>query len=194
LLGDADRRALEARWREPHRHYHTMQHLDECLARFATVRSEAVRPDEVEAALWLHDAIYDPHAADNEERSAALAGEMLAAGGVGEAAIERVREMILATRHDMRPPPGDIALVCDIDLAILGESDARFAEYERQVRAEYAWVPAPIYRIRRRAILHGLLARTQLFITPSLRERFEAAARANLTRALARLQDEIAPD
>lgn len=192
LLRDADRRALEARWREPHRHYHTIQHLDECLALLDSVRGEAVRPEEVEAALWLHDAVYDPPAADNEERSAALAAELLAAGGVEGEVIARVRTMILATRHDATPPPGDAALVCDIDLAILGADQARFDEYERQVRDEFAWVPDPIFRARRLEILRTLMARPQLFATPSLRARFEERARANLTRSIAQLEGETA--
>lgn len=191
LLSEADRRALEARWREPHRFYHTMQHLNECLALLASERSAAQRPDEVEAALWLHDAVYDPHAADNEEQSAALAANLLGVSGVAEDAIERVRRMILATRHDSIAPSGDVALVCDIDLAILGQEDARFAEYERQVRAEYAWVPAAIFGVRRAEILRQLLARPQLFTTASLRDRFEVRARANITRSLAILQGEI---
>jgi predicted metal-dependent HD superfamily phosphohydrolase len=191
LLSEADRHALEVRWREPHRCYHTMQHLNECLALLASVRSAAQRPDEVEAALWLHDAVYDPHAADNEEQSAALAADLLGVSGAAEDAIERVRRMILATRHDSIVPPGDAALVCDIDLAILGQEDERFAEYERQVRAEYEWVPAAIFQARRAEILRQFLARPQLFTTASLRERFEARARANITRSLARLQGEI---
>lgn len=194
LLRPADRTALEIRWREPHRHYHTMQHLNECLARFASVRDEAARPDEVEAALWLHDAVYDPHAADNEERSAALAAKLLAANHCASETIARVRTMILATKHDAIAPTGDAALVCDIDLAILGANHARFDEYERQVRAEYAWVPAPIYRARRADILRGFLGRPQLFVTASLRAKLEAPARANLARSIARLHEGIEPN
>lgn len=194
LLGEADRQALEARWREPHRHYHTIQHLEECLALFAAVRDEAERPDEVEGALWFHDAIYDPHASDNEERSAALAREVLVARGIATDVIERVQAMILATRHDAVAPAGDIALACDVDLAILGADDARFDEYERQVRAEYAWVPAAIFRAQRAEILRRLLSRPQLFVTASLRERFEEAARSNIARSLAALTTGIERD
>jgi predicted metal-dependent HD superfamily phosphohydrolase len=40
--------ALHARliacWSEPHRHYHTLQHLRECLAQLDAARSDARRP------------------------------------------------------------------------------------------------------------------------------------------------------
>ena len=54
-----------ARYREPQRHYHTIQHLDECFERWPEIRLHAVRPAEAELALWFHDAVYDTHRADN---------------------------------------------------------------------------------------------------------------------------------
>lgn len=42
---------------EPHRTYHTAQHLRECLALLGTRASHAEEPAEVEATLWFHDAI-----------------------------------------------------------------------------------------------------------------------------------------
>jgi len=47
----------------------------------------------------------------------------------------------MATAHHDEPEGRDATLVVDIDLAILGTDPARFAEYEQQVRAEYAEVP-----------------------------------------------------
>src|SRR5689334_15382646 len=58
---------LLARWREPHRHYHTDEHLAfmlEIIDRHADLADDA---DAVRLAAWFHDAVYDPRAADNEE-------------------------------------------------------------------------------------------------------------------------------
>ena len=87
---------LLARYSEPERHYHTRQHLAECLAEFECSSHLALRPAEVEAGLWFHDAVYDPHRNDNEERSAALAREVLAGAGVAADAVARVADAIMA--------------------------------------------------------------------------------------------------
>ena len=57
---------------EPHRYYHTLQHIAECLVRFHTIRHLATNPSEIEVALWFHDAIYDTRRDDNEVRSAEM--------------------------------------------------------------------------------------------------------------------------
>ncbi|HKH20109.1 MAG TPA: hypothetical protein VKB53_04265 [Gammaproteobacteria bacterium] len=56
---------LIARCSEPHRKYHTMQHLNECFDKLQEIRAAAVHPDEIELALWFHDAIYDVKRQDN---------------------------------------------------------------------------------------------------------------------------------
>lgn len=61
---------LMRRYGEPHRRYHTMQHLDECFAQIDLVHVEAVRPAEIELALWFHNAIYDVKNLGNEQQSA----------------------------------------------------------------------------------------------------------------------------
>lgn len=178
--------ALLARYDEPHRRYHTRQHLDECLARLAAVRARAERADEVELALLYHDAVHDPQAADNEARSADLAEEAMRAHGVPADAIARVRALILVTRHVEPTATPDEALLVDVDLGILAAAPARFDEYERQVREEYAWVPDPLFRRKRRAVLESFLARPRIYVSGAF-DRDERPARENLARSLARL-------
>ncbi len=175
-------RLLDA-WAEPQRHYHTQQHLRECLALLEPALGLAQHPGEVELALWFHDAVYDPQGKDNEARSADWAAEALAQAGAGSAVQQRVRALIMATCHDAEPTDPDARLLVDIDLAILGAEPARFAEYDAQVRAEYRWVPSWLYRRKRKEVLAGFLARPAIYGTERFRERFEGQARENLRSA-----------
>ena len=183
--GRALMRQLLDAYQAPPRTYHTVQHLTECLALYNDYRARAQAPGEVEIALWFHDAVYDVKAADNEERSAAWAMHALQHAGVHPACIGRVKEHILATRHATPPQGQDQALLVDIDLAILGAESERFEEYEAQIRAEYSDVPSPLFRRKRRQILAGFLARSSIYATPELRQRFEERARQNIARAIA---------
>jgi len=181
LTGDAALlERLLASYAEPQRHYHTLQHLSECLDLFDQVAHLARRPGEVALALWFHDAVYIPQGHDNEARSAAWAGEALQAAGADEAVIARTQALIMATAHHQAQEQGDARLVIDVDLAILGAEPARFAEYEEQVRAEYASVPVELYRQKRGELLTRFLERPAIYGTAELHARLEQQARTNL--------------
>jgi predicted metal-dependent HD superfamily phosphohydrolase len=184
---------IERRYAEPGRHYHTLAHLDACLDTFEVVRGRCERPDEAELALWLHDLIWTPLGTDNEERSAAWAVECCRAAGLPDELGARVAALILATRHDGAPLPGDAAVVADVDLAILGASYELFDRYEAAIRAEYASVPDAVFREGRARILRAFLTRPVIFTTPPLQEALELRARENLVRSLARLGPAIHP-
>lgn len=178
---------LVAAYGEPGRHHHDRRHLDECFGHMAKVRSRLAHPAEVALALWYHDAVYDPRRSDNEERSAAWAERAIRQAGGPPAAARAVRELILATRHDSPPEPGDPSFLVDIDLAILGAEPARFDEYEAQIRQEYAWVAEDDFRMSRAEVLRRFASRPSIYATESFRQEFEARARANLARSLGRL-------
>jgi predicted metal-dependent HD superfamily phosphohydrolase len=182
--GEALFSSLVARYSEPHRKYHSVQHLSECLAAFEPVRHLPPHPAEVEAALWFHDAIYEVQRSDNEKLSAAWAErEFLQAGAPREAA-ELVASLVLATKHDALPTTLDEQVLVDIDLSILGAPEARFAQYEQQIRQEYAFVPGFLFRRKRRAILQTFLDRPSIYSTPHFNAALEQAARKNLLRAV----------
>ena len=172
------------RYAEPWRHYRALQHLGECLGAFDAALHLAARPAEVEAALWFHDAVYALQQADNEEQSAQLAQRVLGDAGVASEATSRVMDLILVTRHTAIPQAPDEQLLVDIDLSILGAPVARFAEYERQIRAEYSFVPQALFAEKRRAILQSFLARPRLYSRAHFFTALEARARANLSGAV----------
>jgi predicted metal-dependent HD superfamily phosphohydrolase len=178
---------LAAAYAEPGRAYHTADHIRDCLAELDSSRLLAQHPDEVEAALWFHDAVYLPGGSDNEEQSADLARTALADANVPEAVAGRVATLILTTKHTTLPDAPDEKLTCDIDLSILGRDSMIFDDFERRIRREYAWVPEPIYRRERSAVLAGFLRRHSIYQTDQFRRQYEVPARANLKRLIAEL-------
>ena len=175
-------------YRQPYRTYHTLDHIRDCLAQFDLVRHLARCPDEVELALWCHDVIYDPHAADNEAQSAAWTARILRQATVADDVVARVTALILATQHHTLPDDPDAALVVDIDLSILGQSVVEFDRYEAAIRQEYHWVPETAYREARLRVLESFLTRPSIYQTATFRERYEALAQVNLARSIRHLR------
>ncbi len=179
--------ALAAAWNEPHRVYHGASHLVDCLEQLDGAPAEGADRMVVEAALWFHDAVYNPRATGNETRSAAWASRALAKAGVPPPAGAEVARLILLTRHTAPAADPAGSLACDVDLSILGREPDRFAEFERRIRAEYSWVPEDTYRAVRADILEGFLRRSPLFLTSHFRRKYEAQARCNIEGAVRNL-------
>lgn len=177
---------LLAHYAEPHRAYHTLNHIRECFAHLESAPG-VQHTAEFELALWFHDVIYDTHAADNEEQSAAWGRAIMEPLSVAPAAINRVVALVLVTKHNVEPANQDEGLFLDIDLAILGAPESRFDEYEAQVRREYAWVPEEIFRTTRAQILRQFQQRPRLYHSDYFHNRLEAQAKDNLARSLANL-------
>ena len=181
-------RELVAAYSAPDRHYHNVAHVGDCLRHANEVRTYSNDFRAVAAALFFHDAVYDPTRGDNEERSADLAEQRLRRMRQPEPFVATVRDLILDTRHVTSPATGDGRFVVDIDLAILGAPAAEFDAYERAIRREYAHVPDDAFRAGRSRILRAFLDRPRIYGTNVFRDRYEAPARANLARSLAVLE------
>lgn len=180
--------ALAEAYGDASRHYHDQCHVAECLRHLQRYRHLATRTDEIAVALWFHDAVYDTRRVDNEEASAAWAGRYLSEEGADPEVIRRITDMIIATKsHEIAGVDGE--LMVDIDLEILGAPRATFERYDQAIRQEYAWVPEEQYRIRRRGVLEGFVARDRIYRTPELHGGYEQRARENLARKLRELDD-----
>ena len=178
---------LVAAYSERHRHYHTLQHLRECLAHCEAAASLALHPAEVELALWFHDAVYDPHQDDNEDAAPSGRGAACSRRAAARMSPSGQASVLATKSHAAAGRDADVQLVLDIDLAILGAAPARFADYGR-VRAEYAHVPEADWRAGRTRILAGFLARPRIYATVAFHDALEHRARANIAQALAALQ------
>jgi len=176
---------------ESHRRYHDFDHIADCLEVFDAARHLTDQPDAVEMAIWFHDAVYDPRAQDNEQRSAALARSRLLDAGVGRDIADTVSRLVLATQSHASTEVS-VAVLIDVELSILGQPESRFEEYQRQIREEYAWVPATILAAKRAQILGRFLARERIYSTNFFQQKLERRARENIQRSLRRLRPPIA--
>lgn len=183
---------LKARYAEAHRSYHTWDHVDVLLTLFHAHNQQFDDPGRVLWALYWHDAIYDPTAADNEAQSA----QLLRADAKAELSAERLGDaagIIEATHKHLVPadaPPGlrrDLTLFLDMDLSILGQAASVFDDYETAIRFEYAFVDEAVYRHARAAVLSRFLERERLYFNDMFADLWEHAARANLKRSIAAL-------
>lgn len=169
---------------ESHRRYHDRSHLRDVLALLDDVSVHAGRPDEVELGLFFHDAIYEPTASDNEERSAAWALDALSILGISPSIAARVASAVRATRSH-EASTDDERLLLDIDLAILAAPEAAFSSYETRLREEFAIVPDEFYWPARVMVIESFLERGRIYASSPLRH-LEEPARENLRRSLAR--------
>ncbi len=175
---------LEARYGEPHRRYHTLDHAAAVVRDSAWLAGglSATERAVVAVAAWTHDVVYDAKPGEDERASAAWAREAL--DGVAGAHVDRVEGLILATiTHDA--PPADLlaTALLDADLAILGAPETQYAAYARGVREEYAKYPDDVWCAGRIAVLEKMLAR-ELYRSEAARTRWASTAEENLTAEL----------
>jgi predicted metal-dependent HD superfamily phosphohydrolase len=177
--------ALVKAYADPGRYYHNLDHLAAVLTEL-DAPGEELRP-LVELAVWFHDAVYDPRASDNEERSARWAESACTAWGLPSA--EEVGRLIRATRtHEAAQDDVNAQLLLDADLAILGADEAAYDAYAAGIRKEYAWVPEEDYRKGRTRVLEGFLRRDRIFRRERAYGEYESRARRNLAREIVLLK------
>lgn len=157
---------IESHYREPHRHYHTLDHLKRMFAEFDLIAARLASPNLVAFAIFYHDIIYDPTRSDNEAKSAELMQSSLS-DYLTKAQLDRIKALILMTAdHNLTAPDDlDAAYFLDLDLSILAAPWAEYQQYAKAVRLEYGHVAEADYRKGRTAVLQSLLAHPKLYLT-----------------------------
>lgn len=192
-----------ARWQEPHRRYHAPWHLhgtlvahDQLVAEL-DVTGRPVTATLTELALWYHDVIYDPAAADNEAASAHLLHQHGRALHLDPGDLEYAGALIDATAtHTLETAnPGDeqhlrdLSVVLDADLATLALPAHLYDQATDLVRAEYAHVTDEQWAHGRSTIIRTFLTRPRLFhSSTTFADHWDERARENLRRELHRYQ------
>ena len=172
---------------EPHRHYHTLDHIQHCLSEFDRAADLMENSDAVELALWFHDAIYQPGAIDNELRSAELF-ERYFQGSANPDFRRRVWDLILITTHRESPRHPDERFIMDIDLSSLGQAWDECEQDGSRIRAEYAHLNDEDYYPGQLRFLRSLRDRPSFFFTDFFRRRYERVACENVRRIITDLQ------
>ena len=181
----AVRDELVAAYADPSRGYHDTRHLSEVLDRLDELAGHGAVYDAtpVQLAAWFHDAVYDGER-DAEERSAAWAEDALAPVASAPVVSEVARLVRLTETHDPEEADGNGCALSDADLGILAAPRERYDEYVAAVRREYGHLPDDVFSAGRADVLRSLAEKPRLFHTAYARERWEAAARANVDREL----------
>ena len=176
---------LSAFYGEPHRHYHTGGHINDCLSRMDLAATELGHSDDVELAIWFHDVIYAIGAADNERRSADWFADK-ASDVLAPELIRRVDDYIMSTTHREPPTDEEAMYVVDVDLSGLGMSPQSFWRDGDNIRKELAGQSDAEFITKQSGFLRCLLERERIYCTPFFYNLCEDAARRNIHAALER--------
>ena len=182
---------LITRYSEPHRRYHSTEHL----LRVLTMIDQLADDHDVflvQLAAWFHDAVYaiPPGQVSNEEASARLALRELSRVGLEQEDLNQIARLVRLTEAHLpgpRDPEGE--LLCDADLAILASNPADYAAYVTAIREEYAQMPEEEFLSGRLAVLTELSER-ELFRTAKGRH-LAGAARTNLAAEIHALRENL---
>lgn len=169
-------------YNEPQRHYHTLAHIDHCLAIFDQCKSLATNPDALEIAVWFHDVIFEPGKHDNEALSAELYQD-LSTGVHDNEFRSLVGRLIMATLHDGSSlDDSDAGYMVDIDLSSFGLPWQDFLRDSQHLREENAQLSDTEYYRRTGDFQACLLEKPRFYVTDFFCQRYEQQARDNLAK------------
>jgi pantetheine-phosphate adenylyltransferase len=149
-LGFSD--SVLKRYEEHHRYYHTTTHLLDVVLQLSKLDNF---DDELFLAAVYHDAVYDPQANDNEERSAALFLVEAKSASLNKLQMDSINRLILDTKTH-KPSSEKSQLLIKADLSILEQPLSKLIEYEHQIFKEFQFVDYKVYQPKRIEILNQL--------------------------------------
>lgn len=111
----------------PNLHYHGIDHtLDVLRVCDFYIRKEKIQPYDAKLlrlAVLLHDIGFIRSDENHEEIGVEIAGELMIEFGFPTKDIQKVQNMILATKIPQKPQNHLERIICDVDLDYLGRSD-----------------------------------------------------------------------
>ena len=168
---------------EPHRFYHTMEHIDAMMAQYEAVFGPITIAEYV--AVLYHDIVYIPGSKTNEDDSITLmyTHRPVFYNAVSNDLLESAKQIILDTKHNAAPSLSSTRVV-DLDLMILGRDPNVYSTYIQNVRKEFAAVSDDQWKAGRSAFLQSMIALPSIFRTPQMIALYEQQAQYNLADEL----------
>jgi predicted metal-dependent HD superfamily phosphohydrolase len=185
---------LKKKYEEPHRFYHTWEHVVELLNGLFERACATDMPQEEMAALGVavlfHDSVYDvsrTYYRDNEIHSAEYAKRALSSRGVEGRRVENAYRLIRETAHTGGEKPTErlSMILHDLDMSVLGSSPERYALYVSDIIAEFGIYPGREFAKARLELLNAWIADEDLFVTEYGKRRFLSQARKNMESEVA---------
>jgi predicted metal-dependent HD superfamily phosphohydrolase len=179
-LTPLQRDLIAMHWTAPQMGFTRVYHVLDHLVEVRRVLEEICVPSRAEVlAVYLHDLVYLPGAANNELLSAGFVDVLFPLEDV--AVRDAARSLILATRtHEFDAVSQNLVAA---DLAVLCLPWTGYNEYVHAVRREYGAYSESAWRIGRMKWLRGMLDRAR--IVPLIEDR---QAYANLGRELGQME------
>lgn len=180
---------LSTLYTQPHRTYHNINHINECLVELENIPSELLKVREyhyhdhtlIETAIWYHDAVYNPYSKRNEIESAALLPPIPFSNKMSLP--ELVRDIILATaKHIITQDKLSFAaqVMLDIDLAGFGQETQICLQNGENVRKEYYKTPELDFQKGRLNFIQTISKRESLYYTDYFKEKYHVQSQKNL--------------
>ncbi|MBU1667954.1 hypothetical protein KKC13_06005 [bacterium] len=169
-------REIHTEYTEPHRHYHTLKHLEHI---YKELEGLALNP-LIEFAIFYHDIVYNVEKNNNEEESALLACKRLNTLGVKEGFRNDVSQLILLSKRHEPTAVENYKLFLDADIGILGASPSDYERYIQNIRKEYCIYAESTYNNGRKKVLSHFLEKPRLYQSDYFYNRYEEQARTNI--------------
>lgn len=142
---------LLSRYNEPHRFYHTIEHIEDILKKLNAKGLD--KHDELFLAAVFHDIVYNPKSKTNEEDSAALFLTESKNSSLSSDQKNHIKQLILDTKSH-QPTVKYSEEFITIDLSVLDGNMGELITYENKIFKEFQFVDYKIYKQKRIEVLN----------------------------------------
>jgi predicted metal-dependent HD superfamily phosphohydrolase len=161
------------------RTYHNLEHIRYCLEVLDNEFPQDMNRKHLEFAIFYHDvrgSVYESTQEACKDLAFIYDREVVAG-------------LIMATDHQ-GIHSGQRAMICDIDLAILGETEENFDKYEEQIRAEYQeYDDRDFYPERERILTSLIKPNGTVYIGKHFQNNYGRQQQLNYARAFKRYKE-----